>query len=355
MKNKLVVILGPTSSGKTDLSIKLAKKFTRSNNFAGAKLKSRRLLFNRLNGVEIVSADSRQVYKGMDIGTGKITKKEMSGIPHHLLDIANPRKKFSVAQYQKLALKAIKNIQKKNKIPFLVGGTGFYIQSIVDDIVIPKVKPDWILRKKLEKLTKEQLFEKLKKLDTKRAESIDKQNPRRLIRALEIILKTGNPVPATATTNPELGELPQGRVSGNFQVLEIGIMKSQEELKKLIHKRLMKRLQNDAMIKEVKKLRKSLSWKRLEEFGLEYRFVAQYLSQLQNPDRIESSRKNRNNKGLSTKSGQNKINYQKMIDNIQIESEHLVKKQMTWFKRDKKIHWVKKYKEAEKLIKDFLN
>ena len=129
--NKLIVILGPTSSGKTGLSIKLAKKF---------------------NG-EVVSADSRQVYKGMDIGTGKVTKKEMAGIPHYLLDVANPKTRFSVAQYQSLALKAIKDIQKKNKIPFLVGGTGFYIQSVADGIIIPEVKPDWKLRKRLEKMT----------------------------------------------------------------------------------------------------------------------------------------------------------------------------------------------------------
>ena len=128
LNNKLIVILGPTASGKTDTSIKLAKKF---------------------NG-QIVSADSRQVYKGLDIGSGKVTKKEMAGIPHYLLDVANPKRKFTVAQYQKLALKSIKDIQGRNKIPILVGGTGFYIQSVVDGIVIPEIKPDWALRKKLE-------------------------------------------------------------------------------------------------------------------------------------------------------------------------------------------------------------
>jgi len=289
MQNKLIVILGPTASGKTGLSIKLAKKF---------------------NG-EIVSADSRQIYKGMDIGSGKVNKKEMTGIPHYLLDVANPKKRFSVAQYQKLAIKAVKDIQKRNKIPFLVGGTGFYIQSIVDGIVIPEVKPDWKLRKKLEKLTTEQLFEKLKKLDPKRADSIDKYNPRRLVRALEIVLKTKKPIPAIKN-----GE--------RFNVLQIGILKSRDELKKLINKRLLKRLERDAMINEVKKLKKVLSWKRLEEFGLEYRFVAQYL--------------------------QTKITRDEMINNIQIESEHYVKRQITWFKKDRRIRWIKNYKEAEMLI-----
>jgi tRNA dimethylallyltransferase len=292
---ELIVILGPTASGKTGLSIKLAKKY---------------------NG-EVVSADSRQVYRGMNIGSGKITKKEMQGIPHYLLDVANPKRKFTISQYQKLALKSIKNIQRKNKTPILVGGTGFYIQSVVDGIVIPEVKPNWELRKKLEKLTTEKMFEKLKKLDPKRAETIDKNNPRRLIRALEIVLTTKKSV-------PELKK----QVS-QFSVLQIGIKKSPEELKKLIKKRLLKRLKNNVMVNEVKKLHKSgLSFKRLEEFGLEYRFVAQYL--------------------------QNKITNQEMIDKIQIESEHYAKRQMTWFKRDNRIIWIKNQKEAEKLVKNFI-
>ena len=291
--NKIVVILGPTASGKTDLSIKLAKKY---------------------NG-EVISADSRQVYKGMDIGSGKITKKEMAGIPHYLLDVANPKRRFTVAQYQKLALKAIKNIQRKNKLPILVGGTGFYIQSVVDGTVIPEVKPNWELRKKLGKIALPELVKRLANLDPVRARVIDQNNPRRVIRALEIALVTGKAVP-------------QPSFKGQFDTLQIGIKKSPEELKKLINKRLLKRLKTNAMINEVKKLHKNLSWKRLEEFGLEYRFVAQYL--------------------------QNKITKEEMISSIQIESEHFAKRQMTWFKRDKKIHWIKNFQEAEKLAKDFL-
>ena len=308
MQNKIIVILGPTASGKTDLSIKLALRLS-----SGQAKK-----FN----AEIVSADSRQVYKEMDIGSGKITKKETQGIPHHLLDVANPKRKFTVSQYQKLALKTIKNIQKRGKLPFLVGGSPFYIQSIVNGIAIPKVKPDWKLRKKLEKLTIEQMFEKLEKLDPKRAKTIDKHNPRRLIRALEIVIKTGRPVPLGVRPGSDPGLTPLG-------VLEIGIKKSPEELKKNIQKRLLKRLKNNAMIKEVKKLRASgLSWKRLEEFGLEYRFVAQYL--------------------------QKKIAKSEMINKIQKESEHFSKRQMTWFKKDQRIHWITNQKEAEKLIKQFI-
>jgi len=304
---KLIVILGPTASGKTELSIKLARKF---------------------NG-EIVSADSRQVYKGMDIGTGKITKKEMKSIPHYLLDVASPKRRFTVAQYQKLAQKAIKEIQKKNKVPFLVGGTGFYIQSVVDGIVIPKVKPDWKLRTKLENKSIKELFLILTKLDPCRAKNIDRNNPRRLIRAIEIVLKTKKPVPL-------FQKKPQ-----QFEVLIIGIKKSPEELKKLIKKRLLKRLKQ-GMIEEIKNLKKSdLSWKRLEEFGLEYRYIARYLFTLQN-----FSKKNLG--------GQEKINYEEMLENIQKESEKFAKRQMTWFKRDKLIKWIEYYQEAEKLIKNFL-
>jgi len=292
--NKLLVILGPTASGKTDLSIKLAKKY---------------------NG-EIVSADSRQVYKGLDIGSAKITKKEMHGIPHHLLDVANPKRKFTVAQYQKLALKAVKKIHKKKKLPILVGGTGFYIQSITDGILIPEVKPNWKLRRKLEKISTKKLFEKLEKLDPERAKNIDPKNPRRLIRALEIILSTNKPVPKIKFQN-------------NFDVLKIGVLKTMNELKQNIKLRIKKRLKKNELIKEVKKLHKSgLSWKRLEEFGLEYRFVAQYL--------------------------QNKISKKNMIEKIQKESEHFAKRQMTWFKRDKKIIWIKKYSQANLAVYKFL-
>lgn len=309
---KLIVILGPTASGKTALSIKLAKKF---------------------NG-EIISADSRQVYRGLDIGSGKITKKEMRGIPHHLLDIANPKRKFTVAQFQKLALKKIKEIQRRSKLPFLVGGTGFYIQSIVDDLVIPEVKPDWKLRKKLEKKSTEELFLVLKKLDPRRAKSIDPKNPRRLIRAIEIIKATGKPVPTPCSHSREC----------EHGVLQIGIKKSPEELKKAIQKRLEKRLKQ-GLVAEIKKLHKNgLSWKRLEELGLEYRFVAQYLQgKFNDPEMNGKIQPVKYRKAVISPEA-------KLFDRLKKESEHFAKRQMMWFKRDKRIVWVKHYKEAEKLI-----
>jgi len=295
-KQKLIVILGPTASGKTALSLKLAKKF---------------------NG-EIISADSRQVYKGMNIGTGKITKKEMKDIPHYLLDVASPKRKFSVSQYQKLALKTINEISKKRKIPFLVGGSPFYIYSVVDGWIFPKLKPDWKLRKKLEKKSSSELFDILKKMDPKRAEKIEQKNKRRLIRAIEIVLKLGKV--------PPLEKHPQ------FKCLLIGLKKTKEELEDLIRKRLLKRFKQ-GMIKEAKTLKKDgLSWKRLEDFGLEYRWIARYL--------------------------QNKINYQEMFENLQKDTEHFAKRQMTWFKKDKRIKWTPvtyhPYKWAEKLVREFL-
>ena len=298
---KLIVVLGPTASGKSDLAIKLAKKF---------------------NG-EIISADSRQVYKGMDIGTGKITKKEMQGIPHHLLDVASPKGQFTIVQYRERATKAINEIYKKDKIPIICGGTGFYIQAVVEGLIIPRVKPDLQLRKELEKQTTENLFKRLKKLDPCRAKNIDSKNKRRLIRALEIVIKTGKPV-------PEL------KAESSFDVLMIGIKKSPNELEELIRKRLLKRLKprnkrgKHGMIEEVKKLRGSgISWKRLDDFGLEYRYIAKYL--------------------------QEKITKQEMIEKIQKESEHYAKRQMTWFKRNKRIHWVSNYREAEKLVFEFFS
>ena len=301
MKKKLIVILGPTASGKSELAIKLAKRF---------------------NG-EIISADSRQVYKGMDIGTGKVTKKEMKGIPHYLLDVASPKRRFTVVQYRKLALKAINKIFKKAHVPFLCGGTGFYIQAVVDGIIIPEVPPDRKLRKELERKTVNELFNQLKKIDPQRAKTIEPKNKRRLIRALEIVKKIG-PVPILKKK-----PLP-------YPVLMIGIKKERQELKKLIKKRLFKWLKQ-GFLKEILKLRKfGLSWEKIEDFGIHYRVVAQYLQ----------------NKTLQQAQG--KLSYKKMIENSLRELQNYTKRQMTWFKRDKRIIWLKNQKEAEKLVRKFL-
>ena len=308
---KIIVVVGSTASGKSALAVKIAKKF---------------------NG-EVISADSRQVYEGMDIGTGKITpdtknssnfstgqakKKHVfthKGIPHYCIDVANPKKQFSVTQYKRLAEKAIKKIIKLGKIPIICGGTGFYIQAITENISIPEIKPDAKLRIALEKKTTKELFGQLKKLDPRRAKNIDKNNRRRLIRALEIIIKSGKKV-------PELKSAPK------YETLFIGVKRGMRELKELIKSRLLKRLKM-GMVKEVINLKKSgVSWKRLEDFGLEYRYIAFYL--------------------------QNKLSYDEMVSKLQKEIEHYAKRQMTWFSRNKKIHWVADSKQASKIIKKYL-
>jgi len=306
---KLIVIVGPNASGKSELAVRLAKKFSARGGSAFGG-----------NGAEIISADSRQVYKGLDIGSGKITKKEMQGIPHHLLDIASPKRIFTVAQYQKLALKAIKNIWQREKLPIICGGTGFYVQAVVDGLIIPEIKPDLKLRKKLEKKSTEELFNLLKRKDQRRAKEIDRHNKRRLIRALEIVEAIGR-VPKLKT-EPLRAE-----------ISIIGIKKSRSALKKLIHRRLIKRLKM-GLLKEVGKLhRQGLSWQRLENFGLEYRFGAQLL--------------------------QGKLTEKEFIAKLENAIYQYAKRQMTWFKRDKRIKWLENKNQAEnqteKLVLNFLS
>ena len=195
----------------------------------------------------------------------------------------------------------------------MVGGSPFYIYSVTEGWLFPKLKPDWKLRKKLEKKSASELFKILKKLDEKRAKTIETKNKRRLIRAIEICKK--------------LGKVPQIKKTPQFDCLLIGIKKSPQELKILINNRLLKRF-NKGMVGEVKNLRKSgLSWKRLEEFGLEYRWIARFL--------------------------QKKISYSEMVKILQKDIEKFSKRQITWFKSDKRIHWIKNQKDAENLIKKF--
>ena len=293
IKRKIIVILGPTSSGKSSLAVKLAKKFCG----------------------EIISADSRQVYKGMDIGSGKITKDEMMGIPHYLLDIASPKRNFSVSRYQKMTEKAILDITKRGKVPILCGGTAFYLKVITEGIILPKTKPDWKLRKELEKKDVKELYQILKKLDPRRAGSIEKDNPRRLIRAIEIVTKSKKAVPVI-------------KKESRFVSLKLGIETEQEKLNRAIKKRLIKRLEK-GMIEETKRLKESgISWKRLDSFGLEYRWIARYL--------------------------QKKIPYNQMVESLYKDIVKFSKKQMAWFKKDDEIEWIKRYREAVPLVKHFL-
>lgn len=254
----------------------------------------------------------------MDIGTGKITKRQQKLVPHHLLDVISPKRQLTVADYKRLLKRAIAQIRRKGKLPFLVGGSAFYIYAVIDDWKIPEIKPNLKLRKQLEGKSTQQLFQMLKKLDPRRAQTIDRHNPRRLIRALEITKATGQPVPyyTYQTYYP-------------YDLLILGIKKGPQELKKLIKQRLENRLRA-GMVAEVKRLkRQGLSFKRLESFGLEYRLIAEYL--------------------------QGKLNYDEMVAKLKTAIWRFSKRQMTWFKRDRRIKWIKNQKQAEKLTKAYLS
>ena len=293
-KPKIIVVLGSTATGKSDLAVLLAKKF---------------------NG-EVISADSRQVYKGLDIGSGKITKKEMMGVTHYLLDVVSPKKVFTVVDFQQKAEKAISQILTKGKVPIIAGGTGFYIQSIVDGITIPEVKENKELRNKLEKQETAKLFETLKKLDSKRAKEIDQNNRVRIIRAIEIA--------------KELGKVPKVKKNPKYDVLQIGLNWSDEILKKRIYDRLISRMKK-GMVAEARKLNKrGLSFKRMEELGLEYRYLAKFLKK--------------------------EISREEMIEKLNTEIWHYAKRQKTWFKRDTRIKWFKpsEVKKIGKVVEGFL-
>ncbi len=303
-KQKIIAIVGQTASGKSDIAVNIAL-FIKKN---AKKFKTR--------GAEIISADSRQVYKHLNIGSNKITKKEMCGIKHHLLDVASPKKIFSASQYQKLSQKSINKIIRENKIPVVCGGTGFYVDALIYGTIFPKVKPNLKLRRKLEKISVKELFEILKQKDPNRAENIDSKNKRRLIRALEINILTGKPIINL-------------KKDSKFQTLWIGLSADKSTIKEKISKRLEKRL-NKGLINEVKNLHQkyNLSWKKLESFGLEYRFVAQFLEK--------------------------KITKEKMKEMIISESAKYAKRQMTWFNRNKDIIWINSKQKIFNLIKKFI-
>lgn len=323
-KPVVITVLGPTASGKSALAVKIALWLNSQ--------KARKKF--GINGAEIISADSRQVYKRLDIGTGKVpgrwqiansdsrlatSKKSDTAMQrkkvfiyksmvHHLIDFANPNKVFTAHDYQRLGKRALKDIISRNKIPVICGGTGFYMDALIYNYALPKVKPNLKLRKKLERMGMEKLYTLLKKKDPRRAQNIDSQNPRRLIRALEIILMTKKPVPILISK-----ESP-------YEILKIGIKKSPEELHTAIHKRLKARLR-EGMLNEAKLLYKNgLSFARMRELGLEYRYMAKLLEE--------------------------KITRREFEDNLEKEIRRYARRQLTWWRRQSDIHWLKSAKEA---------
>ncbi len=298
---KICVILGPTASGKTSLSLELAKKY---------------------NG-EIVSADSRQIYREMDIGSAKVSGVWKGGVlfvdevAHHMIDIVQPDTPYSLAQYQRGAVACLQEIALRGKLPFLVGGTGLYIASIVDNYVIPQGSPDNSLRASLDSMNNEQLLAKLKILSPQTAQKIDVKNKRRLVRALEVAMKTGK----------EFVTLRQ-KAEPIFDTLQIGVSVDRAELVKRIDVRVDEMVET-GLENEVRELMKKYSVDLPSMSGIGYRQMAQYIN--------------------------GEISLDDAIALIKRDTRRYAKRQMTWFKRDKRIHWVSKAVEASVLIDEFVN
>lgn len=294
--SKLVVITGTNASGKSGLGVELAKEF----------------------GGEIISADSRQVFTGLDLGSGKITKEEMQGIPHYMIDVARPNDFFSLKEYQKGAYDAIDDILARGKTPFLVGGTGLYVNSVVDGYNLTDAKPDLELRGKIEAMSREEIIKELEKTNPEALKTVDILNKRRLERALEKSLA---------------GYMNDNASNPRYEVLEIGVTWPREVLYERIRVRLDKRLK-EGMIEEVKGLREQGATDDfLYKLGLEYRYILMYLRG-EFPD------------------------FDSFYNKLFMEIRHLAKEQMTWFRKRKNIQWIDMQtnpkEEATKKILEFL-
>ncbi len=291
---KTIVILGPTASGKSALAIELART---------------------VNG-EIISVDSRQVYRGMDIGSGKVTKAEQKQAKHHLLDMVDPNTDYNVTDFLRDAILAETAIRTQGKTPIFCGGTGFWMQAYMEHQSFPGVKPNPELREKLRAYSVDELFAMVKEKDPERAQTIDRKNPLRLIRALEIIEVLGK-VPPTDHVKIK---------NEDYTILALNPDKKKLEIK--IRNRLKERFKQ-GMVKEVEGLVKSgVSYKRLEALGLEYKYIAIFL--------------------------QKKMRRNDMEVELLREILRYVKRQMTWLKRMEtqgwQINWIKDADEALKFL-----
>lgn len=303
---KLVVILGPTASGKTRWSIDLAKKYRG----------------------EIISADSRQIYKKMNIGTAKEPgewrwngiKKVffVEDVPHFLLDFLDPGKRFAVAEFRELALKHINSIYKRGNLPIVAGGTGLYIKSLTDNLIIPEVAPNKQLRKSLEEKNIAELIAWLKKLDEKAAAEVDQKNKRRVIRALEVCILTG-----------EQFSLLRKKGEPMFDILRIGISAPREVLYERIERRAEKMIEDGLLLEIEALLKQKYSWELPSMSGIGYRQFKEYFS------------------------GKEKL--ADAVERLKRDTRHYARRQMTWFRGDKEISWVSDFSEAEKMVEDFLS
>lgn len=290
MKKPLVVLTGPTAAGKTELSIQLAKK---------------------ING-EIISADSMQVYRRMDIGSAKITKKEMQGVPHYLIDVLEPVEEFNVVVFQKMAKAAMEEIYARQHIPLIVGGTGFYIQAILNDISFTETKTDESYRKNLEQMALEQgakwLHDQLKSVDAKAAEEIHPNNIKRVIRALEFYKETGNKI----SEHNEAERKKQSQYNFAYFVLNMDRKKLYDRIDFRVDQML-----EQGLIDEVKKLQAEGCHEDMVSMqGLGYKEILAYL--------------------------QGKCTLEEAIYILKRDTRHFAKRQLTWFRRERDVCWIEK-------------
>lgn len=285
MSSPLVVIAGPTAVGKSKIAVELAL---------------------RLNG-EIISADSVQLYKYFNIGTDKLTITEQKGVPHHLFDILEPDEQFSVAQFQVLARRKIQEIQERGKLPFLVGGTGLYIQAVIDPFEFPETKGHEVIRKDLRKLwaagKKEELYQKLKTIDPVSAERIHPNDFRRISRALEVYYLTGRPISSYQYENKE----------SLYQLEMIGLTRQRADLYQRIEERVDKMFAG-GLVEEVRSILDRGYHKELKPFKtLGYKQVIKYL--------------------------EGSYNLAEAIEETKKATRNYAKRQLTWFRRDDRIRW----------------
>ena len=294
--DKLIVVTGTNASGKSGLGIELALKY----------------------GAEIISADSRQVFEGLDLGSGKVKKEEMKGVTHHLIDVAKPNDFYSLTDFQSQAYEAIDSVIAKGKLPFLVGGTGLYINSVVDGYNIVKAEPDMKLRAEIEEKSLDELIKILNEKASSMLEKLDLNNKRRVERAVEKAL---------------LGRTEDNPSKPRYETLVLGVTWPRDVLYERIRVRLDKRLE-EGMIDEVIRLRENGATDDfLYKLGLEYRYILMYL-------RGEFA------------------SFDDFYNKLFMEIRHLAKEQMTWFRKRKDIHWIDMEKdpfnEAVSLIDKFM-
>lgn len=293
-KPKILVIVGPTASGKSGLAVELAKLF---------------------NG-EVISADSRQVYRGLDIGTAKITKAEMANVPHHLIDIADPNDVYTAADFARDAKAAVSDINHRGKLPIVAGGTFFYVDALLGRVNFPEVEPNPELRAKLDEKSAAELFRELEQKDPRRAIDIDKNNKRRLVRALEI--------------THSFEYVPRAKILPSpYSYLTLGLLTEKEDLREKFAKRASDWLSRSFLDEIARLLAESVNRERLQEIGFEYRL------------------------GLELMDGA--VNEAEFVQKFIEKNWQYAKRQLTWLKRYDDIKWfVVGDMKLEESVREFL-